>query len=395
MVPDSPSVSIYPTYLRVFFPDSSDHADFHYFWLRHNCPCLDGCRHPQTRERIIDSTQIPLSVTPKGDVKINEQKTDIVLGWDDGHTSLYSFDFLEENAYAKNRKATPSPINDGSKVEVDFQEYLLQYPPTPADIDAGEPLSVEGLKKYHKAIATSFKENGAVVIRNRGLDTEQIINDFIAKDKEVIGSHFGRIEDLRTDNKTNNNTDQLGYTNHGIDLHTDLPYLEHAPGIQFLQCINPATEGGDSYLVNSVQAAYYLRNELDRHAFNLLATVPIRFHRKQAKYQKSLNTPIIELAPGSTIHDIEPKISKIRYSYFTMAPHQTSFELMEEWYRAYNRFSTLVRDPQHQLRFSLKSGDLVLYDNYHMLHARTGVSGPRHFRGVYLHTEDFLAHVDA
>ncbi|ORX89188.1 Clavaminate synthase-like protein [Basidiobolus meristosporus CBS 931.73] len=393
MVPEHTLASIYSTYLRVYFPATDDHADFHHFWLRHNCPCFNGCRHPQTGERIIDSTQIPLSVTPKQVVKSEDGVEGIAIEWDDGHASTYSFAFLNEYAYARNRQATPLPVSDTSKVEVDFQEYLEQYPPTQEDISAGHPLSAEGFKAYHKAIAERFKLHGAVVIRNRGLDTEQIIHDFIAEDKEVISSHFGRIEDLRTDNKTNSNTDQLGYTNHGVDLHTDLPYMEEAPGIQFLQCITPATEGGDSYLVNSVQSALYLRNELDRHAFDLLASIPIQFDRKQAKYQKSLRTPIIELTPGSTLE--EPTIRKIRYSYFTMAPHQTSFELMEEWYRAYNRFSSFVRQPENQLRFSLKSGDLVLYNNYQMLHARTGFSGPRHFRGVYLNIDDFLAHVDA
>ncbi|ORX91777.1 Clavaminate synthase-like protein [Basidiobolus meristosporus CBS 931.73] len=383
--------SIHTTYLRVFFPDSSDFADFHYFWLRHHCPCLNGCRHPQTRERIIDSTQVPLSITPRLLPASEEQEPGITVEWIDGHLSHYPLAFLNEYAYARNRIAVSSPINDGSKVEIDFQEYLRQFPPT----TSGQPLSAAGLKRYYNAIAASFKEHGVVVIRNRGLDTEQIIRDFIGEDKEVITSHFGRIEDLRTDNTTNNDTDQLGYTNHGIDLHTDLPYLENAPGIQFLQCINPAAEGGDSYLVNSVQAAHYLRSELDRRAFDLLASVPIKFHRKLTKFQKSLVAPIIELAPGSTTNDFAPEIKKIRYSYFTMAPYQRPFESMEEWYRAYNKFSALVRSPEHQLRFSLRSGDLVLYDNYRMLHARTGFSGPRHFRGVYLRTEDFLAKVAA
>ena len=66
-----------------------------------------------------------------------------------------------------------------------------------------------------------------------------------------------------------------------------------------------------------------------------------------------------------------------------MAPHARPFAEMEEWYRAYDRFMRLVRDPRHQLRFALRPGDLVLYDNHRMLHARSGFRGARWVRGVY------------
>jgi len=66
-----------------------------------------------------------------------------------------------------------------------------------------------------------------------------------------------------------------------------------------------------------------------------------------------------------------------------MAPHQLPFERMEEWYRAYDRFARLVRDPRHQLRFALRPGDFLLYDNHRMLHARTAFRGPRWVRGIY------------
>ena len=47
----------------------------------------------------------------------------------------------------------------------------------------------------------------------------------------MVETHFGRIEDLRTDNTTNQNTDQLGYTDAAINLHTDQPYIADPPGL--------------------------------------------------------------------------------------------------------------------------------------------------------------------
>jgi hypothetical protein len=54
--------------------------------------------------------------------------------------------------------------------------------------------------------------------------------DFLPAGASVIETHFGRIEDLRTDNTTNKNTDQLGYTDAPVNLHTDQPFIADPPG---------------------------------------------------------------------------------------------------------------------------------------------------------------------
>lgn len=55
--------------------------------------------------------------------------------------------------------------------------------------------------------------------------------EFLPCGASVVETHFGRIEDLRTDNTTNQNTDQLGYTDAAINLHTDQPFIADPPGL--------------------------------------------------------------------------------------------------------------------------------------------------------------------
>ncbi|KAI7826748.1 hypothetical protein BX661DRAFT_183400, partial [Kickxella alabastrina] len=131
------------------------------------------------------------------------------------------------------------------------------------------------------AVFDNLKKYGVAVIRNRGSDTEDIIYDFIDSTADVISTHFGRIEHLRTGNVENANNDQLGYTNSAIRLHTDLCYAESAPGFQFLHCIRPADQGGDNYFVHVESAANYLKTEVSLRAYELLTTVPVKFDRKQ------------------------------------------------------------------------------------------------------------------
>jgi gamma-butyrobetaine dioxygenase/trimethyllysine dioxygenase len=346
------AVSIEPSdsFLRVRFADGT-HADFHYFWLRHNCDC---CRHPQTGERIICSSNVPMAIRPES-VALNTDATAVTVRWNDpdGHRSTFALPWLRMHAYALNRDNVLPPPGDLNAIEVDFAALGA------AALDRCD----DGVRRF-----------GAIVVRGRGSDTEAIIDDFAQRGLQVIGTHFGRIEDLRTDNTTNDNTDQLGYTDAPVDLHTDQPFLDQPPRYQMLHCMQPAESGGENVVVDAWQAARHLRS-VDAHAFELLTHIGVRFHRQQKKFERLVISPVIEIE-GETI-------VRIRSSYFTMAPHRVPFEQMEQWYRAYNRFAEIVNDPRHQYRFLLRAGDFLLYDNHRMLHARTGFTGARWLRGVY------------
>jgi gamma-butyrobetaine dioxygenase len=107
----------------------------------------------------------------------------------------------------------------------------------------------------------------------------------------------------------------------------------------------------------------------------MLTRIPVHFHRRQKQFERLQVSPIIELRDG--------EIFRIRSSYFTMAPHRVPFAEMEQWYRAYNRFTDVANEPGHQYRFRLHVGDFLMYDNFRMLHARTGFVGSRWVRGIY------------
>jgi alpha-ketoglutarate-dependent taurine dioxygenase len=346
------ALATHDRFLRVQFPDGA-HADFHYFWLRHNCDC---CRHPHTGERTLCVSDVPLGLTPAS-AAIGADGETMVIQWDEpgGHRSVYRLHWLREHAYALNRDDVPPPVADVARLEIDAAQLA------PA-------ARVSDLCRERVAAL------GAVVVRRFGTDTEGLIDDLARTGLTVVPTHFGRIEDLRTDNTTNANTDQLGYTDAPVDLHTDQPFLDHPPRYQVLHCMRPADHGGDSVIVDAWQAARHLRS-LDAEAFERLTRVPVHFHRRQQHFERLHVSPLIELRGGSLV--------RIRSSYFTMAPQRLPFAEMESWYRAYTRFAAITNDPRHQYRFRLEAGDFVLYDNFRMLHARTGFVGARWVRGVY------------
>ncbi len=348
MAPPATEPAVHPRegYLRVEFMGAGARwADYHYLWLRHFCPC---CRHPETGERTLCASTLPADARPSG-VAIRDD--DLILEWKEAggvHVSRYPLAWLSENAYAAERPDVARAATD-----LELRSDAL-----------GEDLTRTCVERLHA--------DGAVVVRGAGNDTNSLIDAFEAEALRVIPTHFGRIEDLRTDNTTNQNTDQLGYTDAVVDLHTDQPFIEHPPRFQMLHCMRPAARGGDNAVADGLQAARLLRS-LDAPAFALLSTVPVRFDRRQKEFQSLQVRPIIELREG------EPH--QVRASYFTYGPHRIAFDTLEAWYRAYARFAAILEE--QAVRFRLEAGDFLLYDNHRMLHARTGFEGARWMRGVY------------
>ena len=346
-------VTLHDGWLRVSFAQTKDDADFHFRWLRHNC---DVDRHPLTRERTIDSSDLPDDLAVR-DAHIDDDA--LHLTWQhDGRRSRYDLSWLREHAYALNRAKPERP---------------------PSEVEALEIRGLARASAVRRAIDLLGTRGAAIVRRDPSErtppqdETEAIIESFSEAGFSVVGTHFGRIEDLRTDNTTNQNTDQLGYTDAGIELHTDQPFIASPPPVQLLQSIRRADRGGENYLVDAFAAGAYL-GSVDGRARELLSTVPVRFHRRQAAFESVIEAPILSETSRGPI---------VRYSYFTMAPHRLPFAEMEEWYRAYDRYARIVRDPANQYRFTLAPGDYLVYDNHRMLHARTAFRGARWVRGVY------------
>ncbi|WP_245678332.1 TauD/TfdA family dioxygenase [Chondromyces crocatus] len=357
-----PHILLRDDWLHVHFGAGTPaHADFHWFWLRHQC---DGERHPVTGERTLDASEVPLDIRPRS-VTLDEGAGRLHVVWDEpsGRQSHYDLSWLRAHAYAPDRPQVPPPPSDVARVALDAR----RLPDAAAVVEACLGL----LRREGLAVVRGFASAPGRAPED---DTDALVDAFTAGGLALISTHFGRIEDLRTDNTTNQNTDQLGYTDAGIDLHTDQPFLDRPPRYQLLQCVRPATLGGESYLVDALAAARLLQ-AIDAPAFELLTTVPVRFHRKQKAFERVVDAPLLTMEG--------PEGFQSRYSYFTLAPFDRPFAEMEAWYRAYTRFARIVRDRRNQYRFELQPGEFVIYDNYRMLHARTAFSGPRWLRGVY------------
>lgn len=352
-------VELHDGFLRVIEADAT--ADFHLRWLRHNCQ-LD--RHAATGERTVDSAELPDELAV---VSARLAGDEVVIEWAHDHRiSRFARGWLREHAYAVDRPAVPPPPSDVRRLELEGRGRSVSE----LAAAALECVGTEGAVVIRRAPAAAEPAVATEVWLD---ETEAWIDALRAHQLALIETHFGRIEDLRTDNTTNQHTDQLGYTDAGIELHTDQPFLARPPRYQLLQAIRAADHGGES-LIADARAAYRYLESIDADAAALVRTTPIRFHRRQRAFEAEVVAPLIDVRDGGF---------QVRASYFTMAPHRLPFDRMAGWYRAYDRFTRLVRDPRHRYQFLLAPGDVLLYDNHHVLHGRTAFRGARWIRGIY------------
>jgi gamma-butyrobetaine dioxygenase len=106
--------------------------------------------------------------------------------------------------------------------------------------------------------------------------------------------------------------------------------------------------------------------------------VPFRYHSKDADLYAE--RPLIQLS-------CDGAVTGVHYNNRSIAPLRLSFDDTQAFYGAYRKFALLLRDLKFQLKFRLRGGDLVLFDNQRILHGRTPFSSAkhaRHLRGCYL-----------
>ena len=188
----------------------------------------------------------------------------------------------------------------------------------------------------------------------------------------VQETNYGRLFDVRATPRAEN----LAYTDLGLGLHTDNPYRDPVPGFQVLHCLLAAADGGDSLFADGFAIAAALR-AADPDAFELLSATPVRFAWRSATAALRATRPLIQLGAAG-------EVIAVHYNNRSIEPLSLASPGLPAFYAAYRRFAQLLREPRFQLRVCLAAGELVVFDNWRILHARTAFRAARHLQGCYL-----------
>jgi gamma-butyrobetaine dioxygenase len=335
--------------------DGTAHA-VHPLWLRERCRDA-ASMDLLTQQRLQDPSDFDLDLKI---LALTQPAAGVFrVRFSDAHEASFNAqDILAEAALADNSHDIPEPtLWDGT---------LKQFPRARWRPDPSEAELMSWLE--------AFLTFGFVIFE--GVPTQPAT---VLKVGAMFGftreTNFGPLFDVRS---TPNATD-LAYTSVSLDPHTDNPYRAPVPGIQLLHCLANETTGGLSTLVDGFAVAQGLRTD-HPHAFEVLSQTPVRFKYIDADTELTASAVPIEL-------DLTGGLKAIQFSPRLDFVPLFSAERLDAYYRARRIFDHRLRAPDYEIRFLLRTGDLVMFDNCRLLHGRTGfdpAEGLRHLQGCYI-----------
>ena len=343
---------------------------FHAIWLRDNA--LDPkTRSPANGQRLITILDIPYDTRAARATIVNGDLK--VFFAPQQHEASFPIEWLMARAYDRPLSTACGWTSGGI---TRWDRRLQSSVPTVRYGDAAQDRKALG------GWLAAVRRYGFAVMTEAPTDSGSLLSVV-----ELFGyireTNYGRWFDVRAEVNPNN----LAYTNLGLQAHTDNPYRDPVPTLQILACLENTVEGGDSIVVDGFKAAERLQQEKP-DAFELLAKHCARFEYSGSKgVRLSAKRPIIELGPDG-------ELIAIRFNNRSAAPFlDTPFEEMEGYYAACRRFAELIQDPEMEVTFKLRPGELFIVDNTRVLHARKAFSssGTRWLQGCYADKDGLLS----
>lgn len=338
-------------------PLASGPGYFNYFWLRDNDT---GSIDPVTHERVFDISALATDPAPE-DARVEENQ--LVIRWrGEEAVSRYPLDWLD--AWARTgRSADPAGLPRRAWHAGAHDAWVRVAQPR-LDTDAGE----------RARFARALIEDGVAVVE--GMEDS---DDGLTRLAHVLGPITPCVDGHYFDVRVHLNPTNLAYTARALELHTDLPSEEAAPGVQFLHCRRNSVEGGNSLFVDGVAVAEALQAEAPE-AFALLATHRIPFFRRHDGWDYRAHQRVVEL-------DAEGRVSGVTVSQHLADAFDLPQAVLDRYYPAFCRFLRMLREDRFLNRFRLNAGECMVFDNHRVVHGReaySATSGERYLRGCYV-----------
>jgi gamma-butyrobetaine dioxygenase len=331
----------------------------HPLWLRERSTAADML-DARTEQRLYNPSDLDPAVTLRSVEAVSP-------GWlrirfSDGHSADFAISAIEAEAGL-------APCDDGVPSPILWNGSLATLPAAcwRAGLDDAAILG----------ITEDFLRYGFVLLRDVPSEPGQVL-----KVARQFGfpreTNFGVLFDVRSVPDAND----LAYTSLALEPHTDNPYRDPVPGIQLLHCLTNRTAGGLSTLVNGVAVAEALRVR-DAHAFQILASTPVRFRYIDRDAELIAWAPMIDCTVTGVVRAVHVS-ARLDFVPLLSAPE------LDRFYRARRLFDALLKSAEFEIRFRLDDGDLVMFDNRRLLHGRTSfdpAEGLRHLQGCYIDSD--------
>ncbi|MEF3047022.1 TauD/TfdA family dioxygenase [Pseudotabrizicola sp. L79] len=331
-------------------------AYFNYYWLRDNDPTSFNSK---TRERTFDIFHLERPPCAKQAFVEGEA---LVISWQaEDHVTRMPLSWLMDHATGQRRR---------DPADLPRRAWFGDHYPKLARFTHAELMSDRAkVKDWLEALIVE----GVSIVDNMP-ETDAALTQLVNVMGQVRPTFFGDYFDVRTHiNPTN-----TAYTSAALELHTDTPAEEHAPGVQFLHMRRNSVQGGLNLFGDGVAAANDFRS-IDPEGFKLLSTVEIPFYCEHDTYDMRSYQRVIEL-------DQHGEVSGLTISQHMLDLIDLPQAVLDDYYPAFCRFGTLLQNDKYIMQFTLKAGECIVFDNHRIVHGRaaySATSGERYLRGCY------------
>tara|TARA_Y100000992_G_scaffold109713_1_gene71458 strand:- start:41 stop:1141 length:1101 start_codon:yes stop_codon:yes gene_type:complete len=352
---------------KVFFENQGSKKEIHPFWLRERVNG-DSYVDKGTQQRLFDPTKLRENIKIDN---LNLSEDFLEISFNDGaYTKLAIENILKEFSNINEVKYIDKIQWDSSFKDFNIFEFKNNF--------------FEEIEMYKALI--NFYQYGFVIIKK--VPTK---NNFIVNFANSIGSirrtNFGEFFDV----KSKPNPNDLAYTSLSLAPHTDNPYRNPVPCIQILHCIENEVNGGLSTLVDGFTVTQKLKKDF-KEFYKVLSEIKVRFQFIDQNVILEDWAEMIKL-------DENEEFKQVRFSPRLDFVPLIDKEKLELYYSARKKISELYNSHQYRIEFKLSPGDLLMMDNYRLLHGRTSYDaneGKRFLQGCYIDydsTEGKLKHL--
>ena len=339
----------------ILFGEADQSINLHPLWIRERLNSPNDI-DPISHQRTYEPAELPADLTIK---KVTlADNNNINISFSDGYSSSFDLAQIErEIGWIEDPEAPPIPQSWTTSLtersEVDWNEL---------DEPARLKQMLEGFLRY-----------GFCIMQNTPTDRNALL-ELAGRFGYVRDTHWGQIFNVEMKPEA---TD-IAYTDAALSAHTDNPYREPIPGIQFLHCLKNEVSGGFSTLVDGIALIKRLAEEAPEQAA-LLETVNVRYRYDGPAAILENWGPMVERDHRGIVYRIRlsPRLD------YVPAMEKNKLDM---FYAARRRLHQLANDDEFQISFPFKEGTLLMMDNYRLLHGRTsfnGKQGHRHLQGCY------------
>ena len=336
-------------------------ADFDYFWLR------DNARDPisfdsRSHQRELFTCEVDVDIKPV-EAMLADNGLALLIKWPDMDESVcYEETFLATYAIPTPMPAMPEPmIWDAASIGHD----AVQIPHYDVIDDSGTGRLLDIISKNGFAVITGTPRN---------MDAVSDVTNRIGYVRHTI---FGGVWEF----EANENMADSAYTPKGLRPHTDGTYSRDAPGLQILLCVDYDATGGASIMVDGFRIA----TELERVAPEIyadLTRIDVTGIYKGDGVVLRAQRPIFRT-------DRKGNLVQVSFNNYDRDTVTLPRDEMRALYAGIRAFDRLANDPGFQWRYTLQVGDMLVFDNWRVLHGRGPFQGRRKMAGSYINREDY------